>query len=181
MVQRIKSSARRKKTEAPLGASTAGIDRDAKALLEEVGLSRELGFVMRMAQLALFEDLSERLSSLKLSLSQFSVLRLIHARPGLTQQRIGDALRIKKTNLVALVGKLEERGLLSRTSSATDGRAYALCLTTKGERTMTKAMDAVAEHLYSTTNFLGPKELDAVLKSLWKVVQHVPYAQKGDA
>ena len=146
-----------------------GFDADALALLREAGLTEELGFAIRMAELTVFADILERLSGLDITLSQFSVLRLVHAHPGLTQQRIGDALRIRKPNLVALIDKLETRGLVSRTGSATDGRAYALFLTAKGERTLAKAMSAVGEHLQAIRDILSPRDLERALKALWDV------------
>jgi DNA-binding MarR family transcriptional regulator len=164
--------------ERPLDRSLPDAAEDAWALLDEAGLSREIGFVVRMAQLALFGDLFARLRGLKLTLSQLTALRLIKARPALTQQRIGDALRIKKTNLVALIDKLEERGFVYRASSETDGRAYALYLTAKGERSLWKAMQAIAAHMKTVSRFLDEDEQDRVIKSLRKVALHLPRAHQ---
>lgn len=178
MTPRAKPAAALRRTRAaPLAERSPVLGEDSWSLLDEARLSRELGFVMRMAQLVLFEDLSTRLGGVKLTLSQFSVMRLIRARPGLTQQRIGDALRIKKPNLVTLLDTLELRGLVSRASSATDRRAYALFLTPKGERTLTKAMEGVAAHLKLIHTLLDADDLERVIAVLRTIATAFPGAQ----
>ena len=157
-----------------------GTTDDSWALLDEAGLSKEIGFVMRMAQLALFEDLFARLRGLKLTLSQLTALRLIKTRPALTQQSIGDALRIKKTNLVTLIDKLEERGLVKRTVSSRDRRAYALYLTAKGERSVAKAMEAFSEHIAAASSLLDEAEYDRVVRSLMKIARSLPRPTMAD-
>jgi len=178
MTRSAKSRAASRFEKPPQGEVLPSIDDDAWQLLDDAGLSQEIGFVMRMAQLAIFDDLSTRLKSLNLRLSQLTALRLIKVRPGLTQQRIGDALKIKKANLVPLIDILEEHGLVSRSLSNTDRRAYSLRLTAKGDRLLEKAMAAVATHLNATADILDDQERDRTIQSLRTIAQTLQRRQR---
>lgn len=142
---------------------------DIDTLLEESGLATELGFVLRMVQLAAFDDLTIQLRETGLTLSQLALLRLINTRQGLRQQQISDALKVKKTNLVTMIDKLESLGLVERRSSPTDKRAHALYLTDKGAGTVTDALTAVDEHLQRINSFLTPTEHKRLLQLLLKL------------
>jgi DNA-binding MarR family transcriptional regulator len=52
--------------------------------------------------------------------SQFAVLVLIRSNPGLIQSAICTALGIQKTNFVALLDKLEARGITERCRAGVD-------------------------------------------------------------
>lgn len=144
-------------------------DDDIDVLLGESGLTSELSFVLRMTQLAAFEDLTTRLRETNLTLSQLALLRLINARQGLRQQQISDALRVKKTNLVTTIDRLEALGLVERRPSPTDKRAHALHLTSQGVKTLSRAMGVVDEHLQRVHSFLTPAEHKRLLALLGKL------------
>ncbi len=78
------------------------------------GVEDQIGFVLRLAQLAVFKDIYETLSPLGLRPSDFSALRVIAANPGLKQQDIGRELGIKRPNLVGLVDELDKKNLVLR-------------------------------------------------------------------
>lgn len=68
-----------------------------------------------------------------LSDTQFGVLDiLLHLGP-LNQTAIGDRLQLSKSNIVALIDQLEERGLAKRKRSQEDRRYIFVHLTEKGE------------------------------------------------
>lgn len=144
-------------------------EEDIDLLLEKSGLTSELSFVLRLTQLAAFEDLSTRLRDTRLTLSQLALLRLINTRPGLRQQQISDALNVKKTNLVTTIDRLEALGLVERRPSPTDKRAHALHLTRQGAKTLTTAMESVDEHLQRVHTFLTPAEHERLLTLLGKL------------
>ena len=59
-------------------------------------------------------------------------LMLIDQNPGTSQSSVSDALGIQKANFVATIADLENRGLVRRRKSDTDGRTYSLGLTSRG-------------------------------------------------
>jgi DNA-binding MarR family transcriptional regulator len=154
------------RTESPHEPRT---DDSSIALLRQAGLSREIAFQLRLAQLAVFDDLAKRIRPLDLTLGEFGALRLIQAQPELNQQQISDAMRIKKSNLVAMIGKLEQAGLVTRAVAAGDRRAYALRLTRKGERCVEKAEEQCRAHEDALAELLEPEERDSLLEALHKV------------
>ena len=94
----------------------------------------------------------DQLRGYGLSLAQFDVLTQIHAREGLTQQELADALLVTKGNVCQLLGRMEQIGLLERRQ---DGRANRLALTSAGRALLAQALPAhqalIAEQLSALT------------------------------
>jgi DNA-binding MarR family transcriptional regulator len=142
-------------------------------LLDEVGFSRQIGFMLRLAQLAMQEYVFSG-PDLGLTHSQMVILRLIGARPALTQQRIANALRINKANLTPLIDELVAQGLVVRKNSAAHPRAYALFLTPKGELSAKKAKAIVSRHMSVMDEILDQNERDQFVKTLRKLALDLP-------
>src|SRR5271163_2280086 len=88
-----------------------------------------VGYALRRAQLAVFQDFVETMAALDVRPAQFSVLLLIERNPGVNQTQISEALGIKTANLAVMLNALEARGLAKRRPDALDRRAHALHLT----------------------------------------------------
>lgn len=141
------------------------------ALLEATGLWEEIGFLMRLAQLVLLDYVLPKLRKFNLSPGTMTILRVIRAQPGLTQQRIADALRIKKANLTPVIQELVAAGLVSRRNSGSGKRAYALFLTAKGNRAFQGAYDTVFGARPSSADNLTHNERQALIRLLQKIVR----------
>jgi DNA-binding MarR family transcriptional regulator len=113
-------------------------------------LDHRLGYVLRRAQVAVFQDFFQAMGALDVSPAQYSALVVIERNPGLTQTQVADALGIKKANFVAMIKELERRGLARREAMPHDRRSFALHLTDKGEalaRKLHVASDLHEAHL----------------------------------
>jgi DNA-binding MarR family transcriptional regulator len=97
-------------------------------------LSDAIGYRLRRAQLAVFQDFSESFSAEGLRPADFSVILLISKNPGLKQSEFAEALGIQRANFVAIVDGLEARDLAERRKSETDRRVQTLYLTALGEQ-----------------------------------------------
>jgi DNA-binding MarR family transcriptional regulator len=95
-------------------------------------LGDSVGYLLRRAQVAVFQRFFELFAEADIRPAQYSALTVIERNPGISQTRLADALGIKKTNLVSLIDALEERGLARRASGQGDRRLRALSLTPKG-------------------------------------------------
>src|SRR6516165_8251255 len=96
----------------------------------DLGMLPELiGFMLRRAQIVVFQEIFPLFSEVDIRPAQFSVLVVIERNPGLTQSQVSAALGIKRTNFVALLDSLEQRGLAERQARAGDRRSHALYLT----------------------------------------------------
>jgi DNA-binding MarR family transcriptional regulator len=95
----------------------------------------------------------EALASLGLSPKGFGALTILATEGPLSQQRLAQRQGIDRTTMVAVVDELERAGAVERRRDAGDRRAYALQLTRKGRRLVTRAAAAAAE---SERRFLAP-------------------------
>lgn len=89
---------------------------------------------------------AERISRLDLTPPQTGLLRVVAAEPGRSQQALAQQLGTPPTRLVALVDKLEERGLLERRRNPQDRRLHAVHLGPEGGKLMAEVRDVATEH-----------------------------------
>ncbi|HEV2955447.1 MAG TPA: MarR family transcriptional regulator [Xanthobacteraceae bacterium] len=92
-----------------------------------------IGYMLRRAQIAVFQDVFRAFAEVGIRPAQFSVLTVIAHNPGRTQSQVAAALGIKRTNFVALIDSLERRGLAERRPAPRDRRSHALHLTAGGK------------------------------------------------
>ena len=151
------------------GKKSAAADDEMWALLDAAGLGHDVGFMMRIAQLALLEYVAPRLKDLDVTSSQRTIMRLIDAQPAMTQQRIADALRIKRANLTPLINELVALGLVSRESSAESRRAYAVHLTAKGKRSLKSTDKAISGWHCGDEELLDKAEQEQLIRLLKKI------------
>ena len=104
-----------------------------------------IGYMLRRAQIAVFQDVFRAFAEVGIRPAQFSVLTAIAHNPGRTQSQISAALGIKRTNFVALIDSLERRGLAERRPAPRDRRSHALHLTTAGKATVRRLNRMVAK------------------------------------
>jgi DNA-binding MarR family transcriptional regulator len=124
-----------------------GMDDVKKARTQvDLGPLPELiGYVLRRAQLVVFQDFFAAFAPFDIRPAQFSVLTVIERNPGLTQSQVAAALGIKRTNFVGLLNVLETRGLAER-RQARDKRSYALYLTAEGAALMRRLKPVLKAH-----------------------------------
>ena len=118
-------------------------------------LTDKIGYMLRRAQLFVFEDVIRALGPLQLRPTQFSVLLLLRDNPGRSQSGIAGALGIQRPNSVALLAELQKRGLILRKTSKADRRTYCLFLTGAGETLLAEALAIVGRHDSRMADLLG--------------------------
>lgn len=104
--------------------------------LEEVDvapLHGEIGFLVRMAQLRVFNYFYQGAQEAGLRPGGYSVLWVIHRNPGIRQGLLAQRLLIKPAHMAKLVRRFEDRGLVARRVPEDDRRALELFLTPDGE------------------------------------------------
>lgn len=105
-----------------------------------------IGFRLRLAQIALFDDFERAMRPFDITPTRFGALSLIDANPGLSQMQLAKAIRLDRSTLVALLDHLEKRSLVQRRPSATDKRTNELRLTPEGRLLLGKLKRRVQEH-----------------------------------
>ena len=96
------------------------------------GLTGLVGYLIRQAQLWVFEDFNTTLALLDIRPAQYSMLVVIQDNPGLSQMALSEVLGISRYGIIPPLDELQSRGLLKRTATS-DRRTHALDLTTEGE------------------------------------------------
>jgi DNA-binding MarR family transcriptional regulator len=151
-------------------ATRALPESEAENPIDLGGLPDAVGYMIRRAQLAIFDDFIRSLASVDLRPSQFSALLVIERNPGLKQTQVSEVLGIKRTNFVALVDELERRGLAMRRPVPNDRRSYALELTEAGKTCLRTARALQAKHERKIAARLGPDGRDTLLRLLRAIV-----------
>ena len=125
-----------------------------------------IGYNLRRAQTTVFLDFSKSLQDCKITPGQFGVLVLIEANSGLNQTRLGNALGIDRSTVVAVIDRLEKRGLVMRTPAPADRRSYALRLSDQGAALLRRARGLVADHEQRIAQDLNPAEQQQLIALL---------------
>lgn len=165
---RSKSGTRAGKTAA--GEERAGTER--RRVIDLGPLAMHTGYLVRRAQLAIFNDLIAAFGQDNIRLAEYSVLMVLEANPGVSHGDVAGALGIKRTNFVGLFNRLEKRGLVERRTVPTDGRANALFLSPAGAKLLARLTHIAGEHearIRSLIGEAGQQQLQNLLPELSKL------------
>lgn len=99
----------------------------------------QLGYELRLAELAWRKSLEGPLRELGLTIPQYSTLRALERAPGASSAELARNALVTPQTMNALVLQLEEAELITRTVSATNLRVRNAKLTPYGKALMTKA------------------------------------------
>ena len=127
-----------------------------------------LGYRLRRAQGAVHRDYMAAVGGLKLTQKQTATLWLIDANPGVSQVAVAAALGMDRATMMAVINRLEARGLVGRRRSTTDRRRQELNLTAAGEKALHKVKARIVEHENRFKSLFEPAELAALLSALQK-------------
>jgi DNA-binding MarR family transcriptional regulator len=159
-------------TKASRSARKDASDEVGEAGIDLGELSELLGYLLKRAQLRIFEDFLRCVAPLQLTPAQFSVLLLLDKNPGRNQTEIASTLGILRPNFVAMLDGLESRDLCARVRSANDRRSHILVLTDKGRTVLSRAKKlVVAKHEARLNELLGPANRAALLAMLTRIAK----------
>ena len=99
---------------------------------------RHVGTALRETYRAFAKSVNENLRPLNLSLNMWFVLRSLWECDGLAQVDLASRLEVTPAAIVGLVNSLEAAGLVVRSRSETDRRAFRVFLTPLGRKVRTK-------------------------------------------
>jgi DNA-binding MarR family transcriptional regulator len=141
------------------------------AALDRGLLPSLLGYVLRRAQSAVFDDFANTFAKAGEALTpgEFGLLVLVERNAGLSQMALARALGIDRSTLVPILNRLQARGFLLRHASPTDGRTHALALTPAGEKALAKFARLVKAHEKRITSGLSAAETRTLIELLEKV------------
>jgi DNA-binding MarR family transcriptional regulator len=127
-------------------------------------LLRFPGYALRRAANSTAAELSARLAKVELRQSDASLLMLVASNPGATSSALGRALGIERANMVPLLKRLEEAGLIER--EAIDGKSQGLRLTAEGQRRLAEARAIIEGFEDELAARVPPEHRDHLLPAL---------------
>lgn len=89
--------------------------------------------------------------------AQYSVLLVVEANPGRSQQEVGDMLGIERARLARMLHELERRKWIARRANGSDGRSHSLHLTADGKKALVKIKRLAGKHEERLAAFLTPR------------------------
>jgi DNA-binding MarR family transcriptional regulator len=151
------------------GAKSAG--PDAGRELDLTALRQTPGFMIRILQLQNFEAFYPYFEALKLSPLEYAILVAVRDNRTVTQSELAAVLKMQLPNLVKILSRMEETGILKRKRSTRDKRAVELSLSAAGERRADEASRLGERFNAHTLSALSKPEQTAFLQMLVRLVE----------
>lgn len=130
-----------------------------------------LGYLLRRAQLRMFQQYQQTFADTGIKPTQFGVLELIAENPGLSQSAIAQALSIQRTNMVGLLDALQKRELIERRPSPQDRRTHALYLTDAGRELRNAMLADFVRIDESLLAIVGDENIAAMQEGLTRIIE----------
>ncbi len=156
---------------AAIGEKTSGRRRRRRSI--DFGCLPELiGYNLRKSQIAVFQDFAAAVGAEDITPGQFGVLTLIQANQGLNQSELGEAMGVDRSTVVAVIDRLERRGLVQRAPAPNDRRSYALRLSSDGDATLRRLEPLVRRHEATIASDLSAAEQRTLIDLLRRIADN---------
>jgi len=160
---RRRSSRKGSQTGAAAASEATAPDDVDTTLLDSV-----VGYNLRRAAARQRERFSSVFGPFDLRPVQLTALSLILHNEPIRQATLGNALEMKRANVVTLLDELQGRGLISRTPAPGDRRSYELRLTDEGRKFAKDMLSLHAKLEADLAQSLGQTELKQLVRLLTK-------------
>lgn len=130
-----------------------------------------IGYNLRRAQIAVFQSFQTAVAPHDITPGQFGVLIMIMENQGLSQSDLGAAVGIDRSTMVAVIDRLESRGLVVRAPSPNDRRSYALRLSDKGTELMQDLIPRIQAHDRGMVKDLSAAETAQLIDFLRRIAR----------
>ncbi len=154
-----------------LSASGARGAGDTESAPRRGVLPNLLGYQLRRAQIAVFQNFAAAMADFDITPGRFGVLEVVAANSGLSQSELGAILGLDRSTVVAVIDRLEKDGLVRRLKSPNDRRSHALRLSEKGAVTLAILEQRVAAHERDIASALSGAERKTLLTLLARVAR----------
>jgi DNA-binding MarR family transcriptional regulator len=129
-----------------------------------------VGYSIRRAQLAVFQDIYRAFGDAGITLAQFSVLAVAADNPEITQSQLAAVLAVERPRIVPLIDALQARGLAQRLVCDQDRRNRRIVLTPEGRQLLRRLKRQFAQHEARLLKMLG-QDKASLLASLHTLAQ----------
>src|SRR5882757_4310612 len=129
-----------------------------------------VGFNLRMAQAAAFQAFSRLAKEIGTRPGRFATLMLIGRNPGISQTALSRANGRDKSSLTPVLNDLERRGLIRRTRTRADQRAYRLSLTPAGKSLLAQLVRCARSHERNLDRIIGARAQKSFVRILKRII-----------
>ena len=129
-------------------------------------LENFIGYMIRRAQLGVFQAYNDETADMNVTTAEFSVMLLARDNPGLSQGALSDLLGVEHSRMVVLIDDLERRKLVTRIASTLDRRMRAIYLTAEGRKLLGKLNRRVVAYDRHIVKRLRGDDKEALLRML---------------
>jgi DNA-binding MarR family transcriptional regulator len=109
-------------------------------------LEGTVGYSIRRAQMAVFQDIYASFGAKTVTLVQFSVMAVAADNPGITQSALAEVLAVERPRMVPVINRLETLGLAQRQVCEHDKRNRRIVLTAAGAKLLKALKRKFAAH-----------------------------------
>jgi DNA-binding MarR family transcriptional regulator len=137
-------------------------------------LTRSLGYLLRRLQLAYKKHFMREARSSNLQPKHVGAMFVIGLNPGITPSQMSLALGLDPVQTALSLNSLQERGLIVRRLSKSDGRSRAVHLTPAGQKAFAKLQELTArvEQTFISAA-LSPQETAQLLSLMGRLLSGV--------
>lgn len=115
----------------------------ADASSPPLALEALIGYQLKHLQSALRSHMDEALRPIGLSTPQYACLELLRREPGASNSELARGAFVTRQTMSTLLRGLQDRGLVTRPTKASTGRALPTTLTANGEDALDQAVSRV--------------------------------------
>ena len=142
-------------------------------------LEGTIGYTIRRAQLAVFQDIYREFDDTGITLTQFSVMAVAADNPEVTQAELAEVLAVERPRIVPVLNALEARGLAKRRICDLDRRSRRIALTADGLNLLQELKRRFARHEARLEQLLGTGK-GTLLSTLHEVGRSSEQARSAD-
>jgi DNA-binding MarR family transcriptional regulator len=150
---------------------TRSIDKAGTQVLDLTALQQTPGFMIRILQLEIFDRFYRFFEPMNLSPVDYAILLIVRDNKTVTQSALAAVLKMQLPNLVKILTKMEQEGILKRKRSNRDRRAVELGLTAAGRKRADEASRLDQAFNKETLAALSKQERVIFLQLLTRLVE----------
>ncbi len=128
-----------------------------------------LGYQLRCAQLAAFQNFAVHIDLDGITPGRFGLLTIVETNEGLSQAALAQALGIDRSSMVAMIDRLEREGYVERRRAVGDRRSHAIYPTRAGKALLKKIRPLVRAHEADIAKALSAEERATLLRLLRQI------------
>ena len=111
-------------------------------------------------------NVEEELKEYNLSIAQIDILAALLIKGDATSTVLSKKLRVSKANLTGMIKRLEDKNLVTRASSKSDGRLKIIKLTKKGKSKIEKVIPAYIVLMSDALKEVSTKDKNSLVANL---------------